>query len=137
MGPISARARLSDQLAGRGSQHLSVQRVLLLAADADGRRFLRVMDLHNVVAFPPVATRSNWTQAVESIDWNDAVDRLVYAEKEIHSHLTDCLTEAHLETDPDRIRRIAATVKVIAIEAAATLDAIVHREDQLRGRQGA
>jgi hypothetical protein len=38
-------ARLSDQLAGRGSQHLSVQRVLLLAADADGRRFLRVLCL--------------------------------------------------------------------------------------------
>jgi hypothetical protein len=95
------------------------------------------MDLHNVVAFPPVSTRSNWTQAVESIDWNDAVDRLVYAEKEIHSHLTDCLTEANLEMDPDRIAQIAATVKAIAIEAAATLDAIVHREDQLRGRQGA
>lgn len=41
---ISA-ARLSDQLAGRGSQHLSVQRVLLLAADEDGRRFLRVLCL--------------------------------------------------------------------------------------------
>jgi hypothetical protein len=41
---ISA-AQLSNQLAGRGSQHLSVQRVLLLAADADGRRFLRVLCL--------------------------------------------------------------------------------------------
>lgn len=38
-------SRLSDQLAGRNSQHLSVQRVLLLAADPDGRRFLRVLCL--------------------------------------------------------------------------------------------
>jgi hypothetical protein len=38
-------SRLSDQLAGRQSQHLSLQRVLLLATDPDGRRFLRCLCL--------------------------------------------------------------------------------------------
>lgn len=38
-------SRLSDQLAGRASQHLSLQRVLLLATDPDGRRFLRCLCL--------------------------------------------------------------------------------------------
>jgi hypothetical protein len=95
------------------------------------------MDLHNVVAFPPVSTRSNWTHAVDQIDWNDAVDRLAYAEKETHGHLTDCLIEANLEMDPDRIAQIARTVKAIELDAAVTLDAIVHREDTLRKQQGA
>jgi hypothetical protein len=36
-------SRLSDQLAGRASQHLSLQRVLVLATDPDGRRFLRCL----------------------------------------------------------------------------------------------
>ncbi len=38
-------SRLSDQLAGRAQQHLSMQRVLLLATDPDGRKFLRVLCL--------------------------------------------------------------------------------------------
>jgi hypothetical protein len=83
------------------------------------------MNSHNVVAFPPVYLRPNW---------NDAVDRVVYAEKETHSHLADCLTEALFETDPDRIREIAKTVKAIELDAAVTLTAITDREDQLRKR---
>jgi hypothetical protein len=92
------------------------------------------MDLHNVVAFPPVSTRSNWSAAVETCNLTDAIDRVVYAEKETHGHLTDCLIEAHLETDPDRIARIAATVKAIELDAAVTLTAICDLEDQLRKR---
>lgn len=38
-------AKLSDQLAGRSYSHLSLQRVLLLATDPDGRRFLRCLCL--------------------------------------------------------------------------------------------
>jgi hypothetical protein len=70
----------------------------------------------------------------EPTDWTDAIDRLAYAAKEMHSHLADCLAEAHLESDPDRIARIAAAVKALELDAAVTLTAIVDREEKLRRR---
>lgn len=68
-------SRLSDQLAGRNSQHLSVQRVLLLAADPDGRRFLRVLCL-KLAAVNGFDLEAEWQIAKLQMLANRLIDRM-------------------------------------------------------------
>lgn len=67
-------------------------------------------------------------------NWNDAVDALVYFQRSAECSLDDCLTRAHLETDPTAIARIASVVREIEVHAAATHYAIVEWEEKMRKR---
>lgn len=91
------------------------------------------MDLHNVVAFPPVSLRPMGHPATAL----DPIDRLAYAAWSISQDLTAFLTQAYRETDSLRVASLLELVTQIERDVQVIVTSVGNRELELQRLQGA